>query len=79
MARTLSERITFWENLRDSVEDALAASAPVVRYRIGAREVQREPTSAWLREIEQRLEDLQAEDNAASGPARNRAVLKRKP
>jgi hypothetical protein len=74
MARTDSERLEFWLTLRDSVEDALAGSAPVISYKIGNRTVEREPTSSWLREIEERILSIQGLLGATDGPAVNYAT-----
>jgi hypothetical protein len=77
MARTDSERLAFWLALRDSVEDALAAGAPVVAYEIGNRRVEREPTSSWLRDIEERITAINGLISSTDGPAVNFATRRR--
>lgn len=79
MARTDSERLTFWRTLRDSIEDAVAAGVPVLRYTIDGREVEREPTGKWLNEVDSLIARLESRTSAASGTNRNRARLKRRP
>lgn len=79
MARTDSERLTFWRTLRDSIEDAIAEGVPVLRYKVGGREVEREPTGKWLNEVDSLIARLESRTSAASGTNRNRARLKRRP
>jgi hypothetical protein len=79
MARTDSERLTLWLDLRDSIEDAIAAGIPILRYRIGNREVEREPTAAWLREVNSIISSLQEATAVGTGPIRNLIQLTRYP
>lgn len=79
MARSDSERLAFWQSLRDSIEDAIAAGVPVLRYKIGGREVEREPTGKWLNEVDAIVARLESRTSAASGSNRNLARLKRRP
>lgn len=79
MSRSDSERLTFWRDLRDSIEDAIAAGTPVLRYKVGSREVEREPTGKWLNEVDGIVARLESRTNASSGSNRNLARLKRRP
>lgn len=68
MPRSDSERLTFWLTLRDSIEDSIAAGAPVIRYRLqDGREVEREPTGAWLKEVEAIIARLTVSTGTPSG------------
>lgn len=71
MARTDAERLEFYLELRDTLDDALAGGVPKVRYRIGNTEVEREPTTAWLKQVEEIISRLTAATNVSRGRHRN--------
>jgi hypothetical protein len=76
MARTTAERLTFWEDLRDDIEDAIAASiaagGSIVEYEIGNRRVKKSENEARadLKLAEEMVASLTAITSGASGPAR---------
>ena len=72
MARTASQRLAFWEELRDSVEDGLAAGVPVIAYTVDGQAVSKEPTEEWLTAIELRIARLRRESGDGLLSARNR-------
>jgi hypothetical protein len=71
MARSASERLELFENLRDRVESALLAGAPVVTYTVDGQTVQKEPTSTWLAELDARIADLRRQASGGLGRSRN--------
>lgn len=82
MARTDSERLEILKTTRDSIDDALAASASdvaVISYTTSdGRSVTRSRVQAQqeLDSIEKRIQKLELREN---GPAINRTVLRRRP
>lgn len=79
MARSVTQRIAVLEDMRDAIEDALAASASssdVISYSVAGRTVTRNRIQAHqeLTELENRIGRLQMQVN---GPAVNKAVLRR--
>lgn len=61
MARSSSERLTLFENLRDKVETALLAGSPVISYSVDGQTVTKEATSSWLAELDARISDLRSQ------------------
>jgi hypothetical protein len=84
MARTTAERLTFWEDLRDDIEDAIAAALAsggrIVRYRVGTREVEKSQADATkdLLLAEETIARLTATTNAGNGRARSLIRFKRR-
>jgi hypothetical protein len=74
MARSSSERLTLFENLRDKVESALLAGAPVISYSVDGQTVTKEPTSAWLAELDARIGELRS--LAATGLAGRKNLVR---
>lgn len=81
MARTDAERLEFYLDLRDQLDDAIlaafSAGAPVKRYRIGTREVEREDLKGYLAEVQGIIDTLTAVTNAATSNGRNLVRLRR--
>jgi hypothetical protein len=77
MARSASERLTLFENIRDKVESALACGSPVVSYSVDGQMVQKEPTSTWLAELDARIADLRSQ--AGTGLAGRRNLVRFQP
>lgn len=71
MARSPSERLTLFENIRDKVESALASGSPVVSYSVDGQMVQKEPTSTWLAELDARIADLRSQAGTGLAGRRN--------
>jgi hypothetical protein len=71
MAKTAAQRLALFEDIRDKVESALAAGAPVVSYSVDGQTVQKEPTSAWLAELDARIADLRSQAGAGLPGRRN--------
>lgn len=61
MARSPSQRLALFEDLRDRVESALLAGAPIVQYTVDGQVVTKEPTSTWLAELDARISDLRSQ------------------
>ncbi len=71
MARSASERLALYEDLRDRVEGALLAGSPVISYTVDGQMVQREATSTWLAELDARIADLRKQASGGIHSARN--------
>lgn len=71
MARSPSERLSLFENIRDKVESALASGSPVVSYSVDGQMVQKEPTSTWLAELDARIADLRSQAGTGLAGRRN--------
>lgn len=71
MARSASERLTLFENLRDKVESALLAGAPIVSYSVDGQIVTKEPTSSWLAELDARIADLRSQSGTGLAGRKN--------
>lgn len=80
MPRTDSEHLTELLTIRDQLVDAIgsafAVGAPVKRYRIGTREVEREDLKPYLAWVREEIAVAQSTVNAASASARNYARLR---
>ena len=70
-ARSASERLALYEDLRDRVETGLLAGAPVITYTVDGQMVQKEPTSTWLAELDARISDLRRQASGGIHAARN--------
>jgi hypothetical protein len=85
MARTTAERLTFWEDLRDVIEDAIAASitagGSIVEYEIGNRRVKKTEKEARddLKLAEEMIASLTEAGSVGTGPVRNLIQLTRYP
>lgn len=76
MARSASERLELYLNVRDKVEDALlCGGSPVVTYTVDGQTVQKEATSTWLAELDARIADLRKQAQGGLSAARNRVRM----
>jgi hypothetical protein len=71
MARTASDRLVLFEQIRDKVEGALLSGSPVVSYSVDGQVVTKEPTSSWLSELDSRIADLRKQTTGGLASARN--------
>ena len=71
MARSPSQRLQLFEELRDRVESGLLSGAPVVTYTVDGQTVSKEPTSVWLAELDNRIADLRRQSSGGLGASRN--------
>ncbi len=71
MARSASERLALYEDLRDRVETGLLAGSPIITYTVDGQMVQKEPTSTWLAELDARIADLRRQASGGITKARN--------
>jgi hypothetical protein len=71
MARSASERLALYEDLRDRVETGLLAGSPIITYTVDGQMVQKEPTSTWLAELDARISDLRRQASGGITKARN--------
>ena len=71
MARSPSQRLQLFEELRDRVESGLLSGAPVVTYTVDGQTVSKEPTSVWLAELDSRIADLRRQSSGGLGASRN--------
>ena len=71
MARSASERLAMYEDLRDRVETGLLAGSPIITYTVDGQMVQKEPTSTWLAELDARIADLRRQASGGITKARN--------
>lgn len=80
MALTNAEILEQYKLARDAVLGAIADGAPVVRYRIGNREVQKDATHSLLESLEEMIDKYEGKDNVAThGRAKTLARFRRKP
>ncbi len=71
MARTASDRLALYEQIRDKVEGALLSGSPVVSYSVDGQVVTKEPTSSWLAELDSRIADLRRQTTGGLAAGRN--------
>jgi len=71
MARSTAERLTLFENLRDKVESALIAGAPVISYSVDGQTVTTEATSSWLAELDARIAELRSQSGTGFAGRKN--------
>lgn len=73
MARSASERLALFEALRDKVESGLLAGAPIISYSLDGQMTTKEPTSAWLAELDARIADLRSQAGTGMAGRKNLA------
>lgn len=71
MARSASQRLALFEALRDKVEEGLLCGAPIISTSIDGQVIQKEPTSAWLAELDARIADLRRQSSGGLAASRN--------